>query len=74
MGACDLLNTVQYDIRKSDTKKLNTAGFMTEFGANPNTTDGWAYVDRALDKMDEFQHSWSYWYFTANGNRYVMDI
>ena len=32
LGVCNVLNTVQYDIRYSDAKKLKTAGFMTEFG------------------------------------------
>lgn len=62
LGACDLLNTYQYDVRYDDAKRLGVAGFMTEFGAIlNNNTFSMDYVYYATEKMDQFFHGWTFW-------------
>lgn len=62
LGACDVLNTYQYDVRRDDVKRLGVGGFMTEFGAildgNPLSMD---YVYYAAEMMDRVFHGWTYW-------------
>jgi len=37
---CKDVNTFQFDVRASDTKRLGVGGFLTEFGAETQDTDG----------------------------------
>eukprot|EP01084_Bolivina_argentea_P124406 220455_1 len=61
---CYLLNDLQWKYRLEDTKRLNTAGFLTEFGAIPYDELGFELIDYMMDVCDENLLSWIYWYIT----------
>lgn len=68
---CDLLDKDIFDIRISDQKKLNIAGFMTEWGAYIDVVPGSKAWNDAIDLMgiaDEHLQSWSYWQFKGYGD------
>ena len=63
---CDIMDDAMYNVRRDDVKRLNLAGFLTEFG---NAGDGVAaedVINFATRKMDEFMHGWTYWYITPD--------
>ena len=55
-SVCDGLNDFQLNIRDEDAGKLGVAGFMTEFGALPNTTAGVEVMSLTTGLMDKFGH------------------
>lgn len=66
VGSCNLLNDVMYDIRRDDARKLNLAGFLTEFGNAGSGVAAEETINFAANKMDEFLHGWTYWYLTPD--------
>jgi len=66
IGACDVLNDAMYDVRRRDTAKLKIAGFLTEFGNAGSGVAAEDTINFAAKKMDEFLHSWTYWYLTPD--------
>ena len=63
--ACYKLNGLQWKYRLEDTKRLNTAGFLTEFGAIPQREVGYELIDFMMDRCDDHLVSWAYWYCTV---------
>ena len=68
IDACDVLDDVLYDVRREDTKRLNLAGFLTEFGNAGSGLAAEDVIDFATAKMDKYFHGWSYWYLTPDPN------
>lgn len=66
IDACDVLDDILYDIRRDDTRRLQLAGFLTEFGNAGSGLAAEDVIDFATAKMDEFFHGWSYWYLTPD--------
>lgn len=50
---CHVVNTLQFDVRASDTKRLDVGGLLTEFGAETQDADGLKVLDLAMAKQDE---------------------
>ena len=65
---CYLLNDLQWKYRLEDTARLNTAGFLTEFGAIPYDALGYELIDYMMDVCDDNLVSWAYWYITPDTN------
>jgi len=65
---CYLLNDLQWKYRLEDTVRLNTAGFLTEFGAIPFDSLGFELIDYMMDVCDKNLVSWAYWYVTPDVN------
>jgi len=70
--ACIKASDWQIGVRGKDVKRLNTAGFLTEFGAvDPSNEYARNYLTGVADIVDSFLHSWTYWYMhvdVENGN------
>ena len=49
------------DVRDSDLKRLQTAGFVTEFGAVDSSPSGLAEVRYVSEQLDRIRVSWCYW-------------
>ena len=50
---CHVVNSLQFDVRASDTKRLGVGGLLTEFGAETQDADGLKVLDLAMAKQDE---------------------
>jgi len=60
---CEEFNDWQIEVRRKDVERLNTAGFLTEFGAvDPKDPVARKYLSNVMDKVDDVLHSWTYWY------------
>ena len=68
LGACDALNTVQFDIRKNDVQRLGIGGFMSEWGAFPNSERAASLAAFTLLNMDSLIQSWTFWTWGALKN------
>ncbi|GMH73150.1 hypothetical protein TL16_g06106 [Triparma laevis f. inornata] len=70
--ACVKASDWQIGVRGKDVERLNTAGFLSEFGAvDPNNEYARDYLRGVGDVVDTFLHSWTYWYMhvdVENGN------
>ena len=66
---CEATLTEIFEVAMSDTKKLNTASFFTEFGAITNKTDELNEIDFQLRLAEEYGQSTAYWQF-----KYYADI
>lgn len=47
-GVCHVVNTLQFDVRASDTKRLGVGGMLTEFGAETQDADGLKVSDLGI--------------------------
>ena len=66
--ACYELNGLQLNIRINDTNKLNTAGYLTEFGAIYYDELGYEEIIFMMNECDHNLISWAYWYLTPSGD------
>eukprot|EP01104_Vermistella_antarctica_P004518 TRINITY_DN14960_c0_g1_i1.p1 TRINITY_DN14960_c0_g1~~TRINITY_DN14960_c0_g1_i1.p1 ORF type:complete len:561 (-),score=78.10 TRINITY_DN14960_c0_g1_i1:15-1577(-) len=60
---CQVELQIQWDTDMKDLKRLGMGGFMTEFGATLNATNGDKMVDFLLNTADTRLQSWTYWQF-----------
>eukprot|EP00003_Mantamonas_plastica_P024694 TRINITY_DN4650_c0_g1_i1.p1 TRINITY_DN4650_c0_g1~~TRINITY_DN4650_c0_g1_i1.p1 ORF type:complete len:512 (-),score=166.55 TRINITY_DN4650_c0_g1_i1:62-1426(-) len=74
---CDFQDDFIFAERIKDLQRLQTAGMMTEFGANWNDTAGLEGMRFVMDEGDKFYQSYIYWQFksfhditTASGPSY----
>ena len=60
---CEKFNGWQIGVRGEDTKRLKTAGILSEFGAvDVSDPLSMKLMDFTMDQTDELLHSWTYWY------------
>ena len=74
LDLCYEVNDLQWYWRLDDTKRLKTAGFLTEFGAVPYTKLGWTMINYMADKCDENLVSWTYWYMNLDSENDMAQI
>lgn len=70
-GACgagdpDLDMSYVFDLRVEDTKRLRSAGFMSEFGAISENSAGLEYLSNMLDRADAEAVAWTYYQMVAS--------
>jgi endoglycosylceramidase len=69
---CEKASGWQIGVKGKDVSRLNTAGILSEFGAiDPNNPDALKYLSSVMSNVDEYLHSWTYWYMhidVENGN------
>ena len=74
LDACYEINDLQWYWRLDDTKRLKTAGFLTEFGAVPYTELGFKLIDYEADMADDNLVSWTYWYLNMDSERDTAQV
>ena len=66
---CLALNDAQLDIRADDSKRLELAGFCSEFGAVTQSEPGADVITHIADLLDAHNFAgWTYWYLTPFQN------
>lgn len=60
-GVCHVVNTLQFDVRASDTKRLGVGGMLTEFGAETQDADGLKVSDLGISfySVGKCRQCWS---------------
>merc|ERR1712232_401879 len=60
---CDLETTTEFVVSYNDADTLNTARFMTEFGASQNSSKQLDEISFLMNEADSKVQSYSYWQF-----------
>ncbi|ETO20099.1 hypothetical protein RFI_17119 [Reticulomyxa filosa] len=69
LAVCEGGNKDMLRVRVRDIAKLNTSGFLTEFGAIPMTEQGFELITYMMNLCDEYRiGGWTYWLLNPSGN------
>lgn len=66
---CDGIDEALWIADQNDVRRLGAGGFMTEFGANPESGADDVQLRYLLEKADNSMQSWAYWQY-----KYFADL